>query len=397
MAAQAAFRAARRELNELWVQVEALELQSWSGLLDHARQHCFELCDAAVDYATPTIASTVILGAAVVWVAWRLVRPQTAREVLEEYEDEMQVHVVWLDQHPMLGTADEKSIGLTRSKVLSAAPRCELPDPDGMARAAMARVLQLRNSLAALTGSETERGLLVWQEFLLPVVLDAQVINEVLDDIHGANNVLLSRRHELRCLLCLLWSIIMPCTPSLRWGSVAWLQAEVGHPPHELRVHSSDEYARDATDEEDLATKREQFEQSQHMFFEQIARLLRLVLPLSNTVLGIREEDRIIMWRGFKDFILIVRHSLGGEGTLRRMPTTRSESDRGRWEVDDCPAKRATQAPWRYFEIWDDCSPWYIRGMESVEETPDLIDHVQAYNASINPDPEPNPEPEQLR
>jgi hypothetical protein len=384
MAAQAAFRAGRQELHEFLAQIEGLELHSLSGLLDLAQQQCLKLSISAT--ANAAFIAAVLLGATVAWVAWRLVRPQTAREVLEEYEDEMQVHVVWLETHPLLDAADKKVPGLTRSKVLAAASRCELPNPDGVARAAMERVLQLRETLAASAGSEAQRGLLVWEEFLLPVVLDAQVINDVLDDIHGATNVLLSRRHELRCLLCLLWSVVMPCTPSLPHGSVAWLQAKVGQPQQQQLHVRSDGYSSDAMDEEDIANKRQRFEQSQRMFFEQIARLMRLVLPLSSQVLGIREDDRTIMWRGFKDFIVILRHALGGEHTLRRMPTIRSKSDRDGQKGDSTAAKRAVQEPWRYFEIWDDCSPWYIRGLESVEQTPDLIDSAQE---CIDPDPEP--------
>ena len=151
MAAQAAFRAARRELNEFWAQIERLEL-SLSVLVDHGRQRCLELSISAA--ANAALIATVLLGATTAWVAWRLVRPQTAREVLEEYEDEMQVHVVWLEAHPLLDTADKKVSGLTRPKVLAAASRCELPNPDGIARAAMERVLQLRETLAACTAGQ---------------------------------------------------------------------------------------------------------------------------------------------------------------------------------------------------------------------------------------------------
>ena len=395
MAVQAASRAARRELQALWVQVESLE-QSISGLLGRAWQQVLELA-AAVDAEA---VATCLAGAIVLWVAWRLLRPQTAREVLEEYEDEMQVHVVWLGKHALLDTPEAKVTGLTRSKVLSAAPRLELPNPDGMARAAMERVSQVREQLATFTGSDAERGLMVWQEFLLPVVIDARIINDVLDDIHGATDVMLSRRYELRCLLCLLWSVVMPCTPSLPFGSSAWLQAKVGQPREALHLRSAG--YNDVTDDDDIAERKQrEFEQSKLMFFEQIARLLRLVVPLGNRVLGIREQDRSIMWRGFRDFILIARHTLGGARTLRRMPATGSEnSGNGRQQALDegSPTKRSAQELWRHYELWDERSPWYIQGLESVEETPDLINHLQGWKASQPPvDSDPDPTPEHTR
>lgn len=41
--------------------------------------------------------------------------------------------------------------------------------------------------------------------------------------------------------------------------------------------------------------------------------MMRVVLQLSNDVLGIRPEDREVMWPAFKDYILVVRHELGEE------------------------------------------------------------------------------------
>ena len=391
MAAHAASRAVRRKLNLLWEEVERLE-QSISDLLLRSWQQLVELTSTAVH--AEAVATACLAGAIAVWAVWRLLRPQTAREVLEEYEEEMQVHVVWLEKHALLDTPQAKVNGITRSEVLSAAPRLELPNPDGMARAAMERVLQLREQLATFKGSDAERGLMVWQEFLLPVVIDARIINDVLDDIHGATDVMLSRRYELRCILCLLWSVVMPCTPSLPFGNSVWLQAKVSQPREALRLCSAGN--NDVTDHDDIVKRKQQeFEQSKLMFFEQIARLLRLVVPLGNKVLGIREHDRSIMWRGFRDFILIARHTLGGAHTLRLMPATRSEnSGNGRQQALDegSPPKLFAQELWRHFELWDERSPWYIQGLESVEETPDLINLLQGCNASVDSDPDTKPE-----
>jgi hypothetical protein len=397
MAAQGATRSARRLMEQLGERVGQLGSISYD-LGDWIWTRLQELASAPAATAAdlgPAVA-TILLGAAVLWLAWRLLRPQTAREVVEEYEEEMQVHVVWLDDHPLLAAGEAKVTGLTRSKVLAAAPRLELPNPDGMGRSAMEQVEQLRDDVATFKGSAGECGLMMWREFLLPMVLEARVMNEVLDDIRAATDVLVSRRHELRCLFCLLWSVVMPCTPSPQCkGSALWL-TERNHQSSDIDLQSRDY---DVIDDHQAA---EAQEESQSMFFEQIARLMRVILPLSNKVLGIRDQDRPVMFRAFKDFILLVRHALGGRRLVEnvdrseRAAGSASFSDRARFA--EPPEKRAKSEPWLYFELEDKGSPFYIGGLEDVEGTPGLLaslgrDGTAAVDdGSDSDDPEPEEE-----
>lgn len=169
-------------------------------------------------------ASSVVLGGFVLFVVWRLLRPQTAAEVIGEYEEEMMVHIVWLVDQPWL-TGDKATASASRSGVM-AFKHLELPNPDGMAEAAMRRVAELRLDATTFMGTPIEYGTMMWRDFLLPVVMDGAAIKTVLDDLkNNRQNVMTSRRHEFRCLLCLLWSVIMPCVPTLPGGGTAWIRA----------------------------------------------------------------------------------------------------------------------------------------------------------------------------
>jgi len=336
----------------------------------------------ASEYAS--YVGSALLGGFVLFVAWRLLRPQTAAEVIGEYEEEMNVHVVWLVEQPWL-EGSKANASASRSAVLGF-EHLELPNPDGMAEAAMRRVAKLRAAATTFKGTAIEYGTMMWRDFLLPVVMDGAAIKTVLDDLKSnRQNVMTSRRHEFRCLLCLLWSVVMPCVPTLPGGGTAWIRARG-------LLLKSGSLDKDITFE-DVEAQAE----AQLMFFQTVANMMRVVLQLGNDVLGIRQEDRTVMWRAFKDYALVVRHELGEDdervsSNHIRATGSASAADRRRFSSKAAtPQDEAELLPWKYFELEDKGSVFYIRGLEDVEQTEGLFDVMEAED-----DPEPEEKEENV-
>jgi hypothetical protein len=269
---------------------------------------------------------------------------RSGKQLLADFEASECVQVLWLEPPDHVTEAAECDVGLQK---LLQPKHIRLPNPGGCASRAIQQVSRHKEMLFEWSGTQTQAGNQVWYEFLWPTMQDAMAILDSTDALPGVVAGAEAERGahggagdgavggsksgggegggqaaaplsetSLRQLLCLLWALTVPCCEELG-GDELWLV------DNELHL-------------------KEEFE----AFFLGMLRLLRAVLPEPAERLGLRDEDREVLWGMVKDYVLLLQEALEG---------------------DNCLAEAFGPDGRVGFELADEGSRWYVPGLEGVE------------------------------